>query len=612
MEVLTNSYFPINPSSNKLRTKRSHVFSVSAVLTRDTQAPSSQSAPPRTKYPAEPAPKKVAAPEKTNDARSSSSTLAATRPRTRPAMLPATPVSLPVAFCNALDDIINTFIDPPALRPSVDPRHTLSDNFAPVDELPPTRCPVIRGSIPPCLVGGTYIRNGPNPQYLPHGPHHLFDGDGMLHSLLLSADGDAMLCSRFVQTYKYLTERDAGAPMMPNVFAGFHGFAGMARGAVTAARVLTGQMNPIQGIGLANTSLVLFGGRLYALGESDLPYAVHIDPATDEISTIGRCDFDGRLMMGMTAHPKKDPVTGEIFAFRYGPVPPFLTYFRFDPAGNKLADVPIFSMQQPSFMHDFAITENYALFGDIQVVMNPMGMVIGNGAPVGADRNKVPRLGVLPRYATNESDIKWFDVPGFNMIHAINAWEEESANGEKHIVLVAPNIMSIEHMLDNLDLVHACVEMVRINLRTGAVSRKPMSAGNIDFGVIHPAYLGRKNRYAYAGYGDPMPKIAGVVKLDFSLTGTGDCVVARRDFGPGCFGGEPFFVPNEGSDEEDDGYLVSYLHNEGTGESTFIVMDARSPKLDIVAEVLLPRRVPYGFHGLFLSKAELLSQKPFQ
>ncbi|KAK3155024.1 hypothetical protein QOZ80_2BG0197870 [Eleusine coracana subsp. coracana] len=538
---------------------------------------------------------------------------AAIRPRHR--RRGAEQVSLPMALCNALEEAINTFVDPPALRPSVDPRHVLSSNFAPVEELPPTACPVVRGAIPRCLAGGAYIRNGPNPQHLPRGPHHLFDGDGMLHSLLLpSADPEEeapappVLCSRYVQTYKYLTERAAGAPVMPNVFSGFHGVGGLARGAVVAARVLTGQMNPAQGVGLANTSLAFFGGRLYALGESDLPYAVHVDPAKGEVTTRGRTDFNGRLFMGMTAHPKKDPVTGEVFAFRYGPVPPFVTYFRFDAAGNKSGpDVPIFSVRQPSFLHDFAVTERHAIFPEIQIVMQPMGMVAG-GAPVGSDSGKVPRLGVLPRYAADESEMRWFEVPGFNMMHSLNAWEE----GDDDLVLVAPNVLSIEHALDNLELVHSCVEKVRINLRTGDVSRTPLSAGNLDFGVIHPGYLGRRNRYGYLGIGDPMPKIAGVAKLDFELAGTGDCTVARRDFGPGCFAGEPFFVPDddvEGDGNEDDGYLVCYVHNERTGDNRFVVMDARSPQLDIVAEVDLPARVPYGFHGLFVTQAELRSQQ---
>lgn len=523
---------------------------------------------------------------------------------------PRPPPSFPAALCNALDDLINNFIDPPLLRPSVDPRHVLSDNFAPVGELPPTPCPVLRGSVPPCLGGGAYIRNGPNPQHLPRGPHHLFDGDGMLHSLLLppgGGTGPATLCSSFVRTYKYLLERDAGAPVLPNVFSGFHGPAGVARGAVTAFRVLTGQMNPMEGVGLANTSLAFFGGRLYALGESDLPYAVHLSPGDGDVSTLGRWDFDGRLTMGMTAHPKKDPVTGEVFAFRYGPVPPFLTYFRFDQDGNKAPDVPIFSMREPSFLHDFAITERHAVFPDIQVVMNPMGMVLGDGSPVGSDRRKVPRIGVLPRYAASEAEMRWFEVPGFNMMHALNAWEEDEGST---VVLVAPNVLSIEHALDRLELVHSCVEMVRIDLRSGAVSRTPLSAGNLDFGVIHPGYVGRRNRYAYLGVGDPMPSISGVAKLDLAQAGRGDCVVARRDFGPGCFGGEPFFVPAAEEGVEDEGYVVSYVHDEGSGESRFVVMDARSPELEVVAEVLLPRRVPYGFHGLFVSQAELQSQRP--
>nr|AKN09911.1 carotenoid cleavage dioxygenase [Crocus ancyrensis] len=519
--------------------------------------------------------------------------------------------SLAATFCNILDIVINNFVDPPVLRPSVDPCRVLHDNFSPVGELPPTPCPVVRGSIPSCLGGGTYIRNGPNPQHLPRGPHHLFDGDGMLHSLLLPSGGGtapATLCSRFVQTYKYLVEREAAAPVLPNVFSGFHGVGGIARGAVSAARVLTGQMNPAEGVGLANTSLLFFAGQLYALGESDLPYAIHLDVDGD-LSTLGRSDWGGKLFMGMTAHPKKDPITGEMFAFRYGPMPPYITYFRFDHDGNKLGpDVPIFSVTQPSFLHDFAITEHYAIFPDIQIVMKPMDMVLGGGSPVGSDRGKIPRLGLLPRNASTDSEMRWFEVPGFNIMHSLNAWEEE---GGDVVVMVAPNVLSIEHALERTELVHSCVEMVRIDLRNGIVSRTPLSAGNLDFGVIHPRYLGRKNRYAYLGVGDPMPKISGVVKLDFDLVGCSDCVVAKRDFGPRCFGGEPFFVPagTTTDEEEDKGYVLSYVHNEESGESSFVVMDAQSPELEIVAEVLLPGRVPYGFHGLFVTQAELRSQK---
>jgi 9-cis-epoxycarotenoid dioxygenase len=93
-------------------------------------------------------------------------------------------LSLPTVILNAVDDFMNNFVDPP-IRPSVDPKYVLSNNFAPVCELPPTECEVVEGSLPLCL-DGAYIRNSPNPQYLPRGPYHLFDGDGMLHSIRIS------------------------------------------------------------------------------------------------------------------------------------------------------------------------------------------------------------------------------------------------------------------------------------------------------------------------------------------------------------------------------------------------------------------------------------------
>ncbi|KAL0352032.1 UNVERIFIED_CONTAM: putative carotenoid cleavage dioxygenase 4, chloroplastic [Sesamum calycinum] len=74
---------------------------------------------------------------------------------------------------------------------------------------------------------------------------------------------------------------------------------------------------------------------------------------------------------------------------------------------------------------------------------------------------------------------------------------------------------------------------------------------------------------------------------------------------PGCIGGEPFFVPNNPATDEDDGFLVTYVHDERTQVSKFLVMDAKSPTLQIVAAVKLPQRVPTGFHGLFVSQSHL-------
>ena len=103
-----------------------------------------------------------------------------------------------------------------------------------------------------------------------------------------------------------------------------------------------------------------------------------------------------------------------------------------------------------------------------------------------------------------------------------------------------------------------------------------------------------------------MPKMVGLVKLDLSLSDSEDCTVASRMYGPGCYGSEPAFVAREGAEEEEDGFLVAYVNNENTEESHFVVMDAKSPTLETVAAVKLPRRVPQGFHSIFVKQSDLL------
>ncbi|KAF3775895.1 Beta-beta-carotene 15-15'-dioxygenase [Nymphaea thermarum] len=189
----------------------------------------------------------------------------------------ASPFSLHVTICNAMDDLISNLVDRHPLRSSVNPKDVLAGNYAPVGELPPTKC-TVEGRLPSCL-NGWYIRNGPNPQLMPRVAYHPFDGDGMLHAMLIS-DGHITFCSRFIRTYKFTKEEEAGRAIYPNFF-GVEGAARFARGIVFVVRVLTGQINPMNGMGHANTSLTFLNNKIMALEELDLPYAMQLTPDGD-------------------------------------------------------------------------------------------------------------------------------------------------------------------------------------------------------------------------------------------------------------------------------------------------------------------------------------------
>ena len=87
----------------------------------------------------------------------------------------------------------------------------------------------------------------------------------------------------------------------------------------------------------------------------------------------------------------------------------------------------------------------------------------------------------------------------------------------------------------------------------------------------------------------------------------------QLSFGEKTFGGELTFVPKADAKEEEDGYLVGYINEErisqdGKDVSFFIAVNAREMK--IVCKIRLPGRVPYGFHGIWLSENDIKNQIP--
>jgi 9-cis-epoxycarotenoid dioxygenase len=97
--------------------------------------------------------------------------------------------------------------------------------------------------------------------------------------------------------------------------------------------------------------------------------------------------------------------------------------------------------------------------------------------------------------------------------------------------------------------------------------------------------------------------VSGFAKVDLA---TGD--LTKFDYGEGRFGGEPCFVPMDPalSRGEDDGYILTFVHDEVAGTSELLVVNAADMRLE--ATIQLPSRVPYGFHGTFITASELESQ----
>ena len=60
-------------------------------------------------------------------------------------------------------------------------------------------------------------------------------------------------------------------------------------------------------------------------------------------------------------------------------------------------------------------------------------------------------------------------------------------------------------------------------------------------------------------------------------------------------------MASDGGESEDDGWLLTFVHDQNEGSAEFVVLDARDLNRGYIARVPLPQRVPFGFHGNWVS-----------
>ena len=465
--------------------------------------------------------------------------------------------------------------------------------FAPLaDESESSELPVLRGSIPTDL-NGVYMRVGPNPRHAPQGRYHPFDGDGMIHAAQFRA-GRLTYRNRWLRTDAFVEEDAAGE-------ARFWGIRETLKGRDDKRLKDSG-----------NTDLVGHGGKALALwymaGE-----AWEFDPVT--LETTGRSAAVRASGGGISAHCKVDEITGELMFFDYGLEAPYMHYGVIGADGALKHHVPI-ALPGPRLPHDMAVTEHYSILHDLPLFHNHEALKLGRHKIEFHPEMKT-RFGVIPRHGDADT-LRWFEFTPCFLYHTVNAWEDGD-----WIVMVGCRYMPVlradgstdaeRTARDVAELVqHARLWRWRMNLRTGATDEQPLDLEhNVEFPGYNAALTGRPTRYGYLcdQREDRVLQWTGLRKYDLA---TGAVLSAWSEDAEHSWYSEPWFAAADGSQAEDHGYLIAFHWHDGLKRQTLEVFDARDLGLGPIAQLLIPRHIPTGFHGCWIaaSRIEGWSSKP--
>jgi carotenoid cleavage dioxygenase-like enzyme len=460
----------------------------------------------------------------------------------------------------------------------------LSGNFAPLLAECDANDLVIEGEMPRDLNGALY-RTGPNPQFPPLGnSHHWFLGDGMVHGLFIE-NGRVSYRNRWVRTHQFNEERAAGRRLYSSAFGG-----------EAPDPSVAGKPRNV-----ANTNIVPHAGKLFAIDEGSSPVAM--DPRT--LDTAGPWTFEDKYKGPMTAHPKIDAETGEMFFFGYmaaGPGSPDIAFNVIDRNG-KLTRAETFKAPYASMVHDFAITDQHVIFPIFPATIDVQRIMKG-GPVIAWDPAAGTYVGIMARNAKT-SDIRWFKGPAAYVYHPLNAYTE----GEKVVldlmvyprVPLFPNADGSRAPADLADQ-PAHLERWTFDLagNTDSYKREALDDLAAEFPRIDDRWTGLKHRHGYAG-AIMGPKLPG---SPFDTIAHYDLKTGAREIwnaGPGNFVLEPVVAPR--GPGEANGYVLTLVYRGNENRSDLVVFDAKNIAAGPLATAKLPVRVPFGFHGNWLAAA---------
>ncbi|MGN5373574.1 carotenoid oxygenase family protein [Sphingomonas hankookensis] len=452
----------------------------------------------------------------------------------------------------------------------------------------------VEGTIP-AEIDGAFFRAVPDPAFPPiRQDDVILSADGMINKIEFRG-GRVSYAIRYVHTERFLAERRAGRALF-----------GRYRNPFTNDPAAAGVDGTV-----ANTTPVWHAGRLFMTKEDGRAY--QIDPHT--LDTVGKWDWDGAFRsQTMTAHPRVDPRTGEMFFFGYeadGLCSSKIAYCIAD-ADGALVSEQWFDAPYCSFMHDFGLTDEHVVFMVFPTTAD-LDRLKAGGPHWLHEQERESWIGIMPRHG-DVSELTWFKGPaGVHAYHVMNAFTEG-------------RLVHLDMCLANTNLIPFIVEDPGLEVPLdGGLTRWTMNLDDPEAGISERRFgpfgempltvrvdQGRAYRHGWYLTVDPSkgkPLHNGPAGIAFNCilrVNLGNGGIEGYSIGPDLAINEPVHIPSATGGHE--GWLMAVVDHEfaaGRYDQQVWIWEAGDLEKGPVAKVHLPVTTREQVHGGWVSRRDL-------
>jgi carotenoid cleavage dioxygenase-like enzyme len=412
---------------------------------------------------------------------------------------------------------------------------------------------------------------------------HWFDGDGAILGVYFT-DAGATGLYRYVQTSGYQKESAANALLYGNY------------GTTAPGPIWNQWLRPIKNV--ANTSVLVLPDKLLALWEGGNPHALDLQTletrGTDKLSHLE----EGTPF---SAHPKRDPKTGEIFNFGVSPgLNATLKVYRSDPSGNIIqqGSVPLDGLP---LVHDFVMAGQYLVFFVPPVRVNLLPIALGLSCYSDAlewQPEKPTQIIVLDRETL--SLVSRSEVEPWYQWHFSNGYVDK--DGSMVIGFVRyPDFQTNQYLKEiatgqTHTTAKSTLWQVSLNPQTGRVMHLEEVLDRVcEFPVVPDQLVGQASPHTYLSVHrdgvDISQEVFGAIAQLDQETNT----LTIADLGENRYPSEPLYAPDTINPQQ--GWVLTVVYDGNSDMSEVVVFDSDALNEEPVCRLGLPSVIPHSFHG---------------